>query len=387
PPRSCVGKLGGQGEDPGSPRSCVSKFVGQGDDPGSPRAADDGLGLYVAEMVMTRAVVERNPRALRILGGETGSLRSAQLYGVDPKTVGEAVSVIGGEGLADHIDLNFGCPVPKITRKGGGGALPWKTQLFAAIVSSAVRAAAQYQIPITVKTRIGIDDSHPTFGDASQVAALEGVAAITLHARTVAQRYSGKADWDKIADLVNLDLGIPIFGNGDVFTAENALEMITKTGCHGVAIGRGAQGRPWLFADLIAAFHGSPLRMRPSLTQVSAVILKHGQLLVEHYGDERRGVTDLRKHIAWYVRGFPVGGEVRHRLMQVIALAELAELLAALPDFDYPAVADDPRGRMGSAKAPNLPHGWLDSREMTPELAKALKVSELEDFNGTADGG
>ena len=350
--------------------------------------AEGGLGLYIAEMVMARAVVERNKRSLRILRADAdpgstsidddgASVLSAQVYGVDPATTGKAVAVIAGEGLAGHIDLNFGCPVPKVTRKGGGGALPWKTQLFAAIVRAAVVAAEPYQVPITVKTRIGIDDAHETYVDAARAAAEAGAAAITLHARTVAQRYSGDAHWESISELVQLGLPMPVFGNGDIFAADDALRMFAETGCAGVAVGRGALGRPWLFADLIHAFHGSNIRYQPSCHEVVSVIRNHVAALIDYYGSETRGVRDMRKHIIWYLRGFPIGGETRNELVRVDNLAQLDDGLNQLPDYPHPVAAEGPRGRMGGPQRPNLPHGWLDSRDLTPRELAELKLTEV----------
>jgi len=344
-------------------------------------------GLYVAEMVTSRALVERNPRALRIVSFDDDEHpRSAQVYGVDPATVGQAVDIIAGEGRADHIDLNFGCPVPKVTRKGGGGALPWKTNLFAAVVRAAVNNAPG-GVPVTVKIRTGIDDEHETFRDAAQIAVAQGAAAITLHARTVAQRYSGVADWTKIAELKAMDLGVPIFGNGDVFSGEDGLAMLAQTGCDGVAIGRGCLGRPWLFADLVAAFNGSDNRVKPDLDAVKALIIRHGQLLAEYYGDESRAAKDMRKHIAWYTRGFGIGGEVRRRLMLVTHLSELAEQLALLPNQPFPSAGEGPRGRMGGAKRPHLPDNWLASREVDANMLTELAGSESVGFGSDVTGG
>jgi len=342
-------------------------------------------GLFVAEMVTARALVEGNRAARKIVTfGSDEDPRSAQVYGVDPVIIAAAVEIICAEDRADHIDLNFGCPVPKVTRKGGGGALPWKTRHFAAVVRAAVAAAEPYRVPVTVKMRTGIDPARLTYLDAGPIAAAEGAAAITLHARTVDQRYSGRADWAAIARLKEAVPDVPILGNGDVFTAEDALAMLRQTGCDGVVVGRGAQGRPWLFADLTAALHGSPDRVRPTLPQVAAVILRHGELQVRYAEDEGQGMRDLRKHMAWYLKGYPVGGAARRELAMVSSLAELRERLAALGDAPYPGeVANEARGRQGSAKAPHLPYGWLDSRELS-ERDRALVMSASAD---DADGG
>lgn len=261
---------------------------------------EQGAGLCIAEMVTSRALVERNPEAIRIVTAPADEqIRSLQVYGVDPATVGAAVRILVTENRADHIDLNFGCPVPKVTRKGGGAALPWKRDLFTAIVSAAVAAAEH--LPVTVKVRKGIDDDHLTYMDAGLRAQDAGAAAVALHGRTAAQYYSGHADWDAIATLREA-LDVPVLGNGDIWSAADALAMIAHTSCAGVVIGRGCQGRPWLFADLAAALAGSDQRVRPGLAQVAAMIRRHAGLLVQTFPSEGKALRDLRKHMAWYLK-------------------------------------------------------------------------------------
>ncbi len=345
-----------------------------------------GAGLYVTEMVTSRALVERSPKSMRIIHHEPYETpRSVQLYGVDPVTIGQAVRMLVEEDRADHIDLNFGCPVPKVTRKGGGSALPWKTDLFTAIVTTAVREAARGGIPLTVKMRKGIDADHLTYLDAGRIARDAGVAAITLHGRTTADLYSGTADWDAIARLKD-SLGdtVPVLGNGDIFAAEDALAMMDRTGCDGVVIGRGCQGRPWLFGDLAAAFAGSPERIRPGLGEVAEAVHTHAVYLSEYYGDEFYGVRDLRKHMSWYFKGYPVGGEVRRALAMVSSLAELREHLDRLDaSAPYPGSdAEGSRGRTTRPKRPHLPDGWLDSRSMEDSRLADLALAELDVSGG-----
>ena len=320
---------------------------------------EQGEGLYVCEMITSRGLVERNPTTLRMIAFDPDERpRSLQLYGVDPATIRVAVRMIRDEDLADHIDLNFGCPVPKVTRRGGGAALPYKRRLFANIVQAAVAAAGP--IPVTVKMRMGIDDEHLTYLEAGRIAADAGVAAVALHARTAAQRYSGSADWSAIARLRDaLPSELPVLGNGDIFSAADALAMVAKTCCDGVVIGRGCLGRPWLFADLEAAFAGRPLPEPPTLGEVTAMLRRHAELLCAHLGPDR-GIRDIRKHIAWYLKGFPVGPDTRHRLGLVSSLDELDELLARLdPQTPFPPAAEGPRGRQGSPGRVILPEGWL----------------------------
>jgi nifR3 family TIM-barrel protein len=320
---------------------------------------EHGAGLYVCEMITSRALVERHSSTLRMISFDAAEQpRSMQLYGVDPVTIRKAVAMVRDEDLADHVDLNFGCPVPKVTRRGGGAALPYKRALFGEIVRSAVEAAGH--LPVTVKFRIGIDDEHRTFLDAGRIAQDAGVAAVALHGRTAAQRYSGSADWDAIGALKQAVTSIPVLGNGDIFAATDAIRMVEHTGCDGVVVGRGCLGRPWLFSELEAAFAGSPAPTPPKLGQVAAILRRHAGLLAEHLGADK-GLRDLRKHISWYLHGFPVGGRVRRAMGMVSSLAELDGLLDQLdPDAAFPPDADGPRGRQGSPGRVVLPEGWLD---------------------------
>ena len=317
-------------------------------------------GLYVCEMVTARALVERHESTLHMTTfAPQESPRSLQLYTVDPETTYAAAKMIVDDNLADHIDMNFGCPVPKVTRRGGGAALPYKRRLFGQIVAAAVRGTANSDIPVTVKFRVGIDDAHHTHLDAGRIAEQEGAAAVALHARTAAQRYSGAADWEQIAQLKQHVTTIPVLGNGDIFDANDALTMMATTGCDGVVIGRGCLGRPWLFAELSAAFNGTPMPTPPALGEVADIIRRHGVLLAAHFG-ETKGMRDMRKHTAWYLHGFPVGSELRRALALVKTLDELDQLLRGLdPDVPFPPAANGPRGRQGSPSSVSLPEGWL----------------------------
>ena len=322
---------------------------------------EQGAGLYVCEMITSRGLVVGDQKTRDMLAFDPGEkTRSVQLYGVDPDVMADAARILARDFAVDHIDLNFGCPVPKVTRKGGGGVLPYKRDRLRAIVRETVRAADEFGVPVTIKTRIGIDADHETFLDAGRIAQEEGAAAIALHGRTVAQAYSGEADWERIAELVAA-VDIPVLGNGDIWEAEDALRMMDETGCDGVVIGRGCLGRPWLFGDLAAAFRGEGQRLRPTLGEVGRMIIRHAELLAGLQG-ERHGLTDLRKHMAWYFKGYPVG-ELRRRFAMVSSLAELHELVGMLdPDAEFPvAELGTPRGRQGSPRGKVvLPHGWYD---------------------------
>ena len=334
-------------------------------------------GLYVCEMVTARALVERNEKTMKMTTfAPEEDPRSLQLYTVDPEYTYKAAKMIVDENLADHIDMNFGCPVPKITRRGGGSALPYKRRLFGNIVAAAVKATEGTDIPVTVKFRVGIDDEHHTHLDAGRIAVEEGAAAVALHARTAAQRYSGEANWNEIKRLKEhlAHTGIPVLGNGDIFKATDAHRMMQETGCDGVVVGRGCLGRPWLFAELSAQLRGEEIPSEPTLGEVTSIIVRHAELMA-FYDGEAHATRDIRKHIGWYLRGFPVGGEVRSELARVETLQQLRDLLA--PWSDSPALADDadgPRGRQGSPGKVVLPEGWLDDPEdeSVPEGAELM---------------
>ncbi|WP_433021122.1 tRNA dihydrouridine synthase DusB [Kribbella sp. CA-294648] len=336
--------------------------------------AEQGAGLYVCEMITSRGIVEGDQKSLDMLTfDERETVRSVQLYGVDPVYVGRAVELLCSEYGVAHVDLNFGCPVPKVTRKGGGAALPWKRNLLGAILQAAVRAATPYGIPVTMKTRIGIDSAHQTYLDAGKIAEESGAAAIGLHGRTAAQAYSGQADWTKIAELVE-HVNIPVLGNGDIWEASDALRMVAETGCAGVIVGRGCLGRPWLFRDLAVAFAGGEALNLPTLGEVATVMRRHGELLAGLMG-EQRGLRDFRKHVPWYLKGFPAGGELRAALGMVDSLQRLDELLTQLdPTAPFPLQElGSPRGRQGSPRDHVvLPHGWLDDADgLNTDMAEA----------------
>ena len=335
-----------------------------------------GAGLCVSEMVTSRGLVERHPRTdTYVASPPTSRVRSVQLFGVEPSVMHDAVARVVDEDLADHVDLNVGCPVPKVTRRGGGAALPWKRRLFADLVAAAVRGA-RGRVPVTVKMRVGLDDEHLTL-DAARTAADAGVAWVALHARTAEQGYAGSARWERVAQLVEELDGLPVLGNGDVWEADDALALVARTGCAGVVVGRGCLGRPWLFGELAAAFDGRPPPPRPTLGRVATYVARHAELEVALRG-EPAGVVQMRKHMAWYLQGFSVGREVRRALGLVSSLRELEALLGRLEaDQPYPEDAvGRPRGRTSAQKRLVLPEGWLDDRDSgVPDAAAESDVS------------
>ncbi len=335
--------------------------------------SEQGAGLYVCEMITSRGLVEGDVTTRKMLVfDEQESVRSVQLYGTDPVYVGKATEILCAEYGVAHVDLNFGCPVPKVTRKGGGAALPWKRTLLGEILQAAVQAGARYDVPVTMKTRKGIDDDHLTYLDAGRIAQDAGVAAIALHGRTAIQSYSGTADWDAIARLKE-HVEIPVLGNGDIWEAADAVRMVQQTGADGVVVGRGCLGRPWLFRDLAAAFSSDPAASAaqgpelPRLGEVTTMMRRHAELLVQHMGEER-GCKEFRKHVSWYLKGFPVGGDLRREMALASTLAELDALLARVdPDAAFPvAELGTPRGRQGSPRSRvALPEGWLEDTDGT----------------------
>jgi nifR3 family TIM-barrel protein len=322
-----------------------------------------GAGLYVSEMITARALVEGNRKTLLLASfAAEEETRSLQLYGVDPRYVGEAVRALVGEARIDHLDMNFGCPVRKVTRKGGGAAIPLKPRLLQSIVRAAVAAAGR--VPVTLKFRLGIDAQYLTYLESGRIAQEEGCAAVGLHARTAAQLYDGQADWEAIAGLKQRVTRIPVLGNGDVWEAEDALRMMRTTGCDGVIVGRGCLGRPWLFRDLADVFAGRAPRNPPDFGAVADVMLAHARLLVEWLG-EAGGMPSFRKHATWYTKGFAGGAALRERLMHVRSLGELAEALAGADRrMPFPPGAMRvPRGKTAGTQKVSLPEGYLDDLE------------------------
>ncbi len=319
-----------------------------------------GAGLYVSEMVTARALLEGNRKTLLLASfAPDEEVRSLQLYGVDPYHVGEAVRALVTEDRIDHLDLNFGCPVRKVTSRGGGAAIPLKPKLLRNIVRAAVSAAGA--VPVTLKFRLGIDQEHLTFLETGRIAEGEGCAGVALHARTAAQLYDGEARWEHIAELKQAVRTIPVLGNGDIWEAEDALRMMRVTGCDGVVVGRGCLGRPWLFRDLADVFAGREPQNPPAFGGVADLMLQHAGLLVAWLG-ETIAMRSFRKHSAWYTKAFPGGAALRERLMRVSTLGALQEILAGVDrSLPFPPEAMRVRrGKSGGTQKVALPHGYLD---------------------------
>ena len=345
-----------------------------------------GAGLYVSEMITARGLLEGHTKTQRLSGFAVDeNPRSIQLYGTEPKSIAEATKMLVAEGRVDHIDLNFGCPMPKVTRKGGGAALPLKPRLFESIVASVVIAADL--VPVTVKFRKGTDNDHLTFLDAGAIAESVGVSAVALHARTAEQLYSGTADWDAVSELKAVVSSIPVFGNGDIWEPWDALRMMRMTGCDGVVVGRGCLGRPWLFGQLATVFGSTPTsggsesKDPPLFGEVTHAMVKHAQMLTDWAGPH--GIKDFRKHTAWYLKGYQAGPLARRSLQTVKSLENLEKILEDLVshigadrEFD-PAALRLPRSHKSGPKPVILPAGWLDNPSDTtpPPIESEALVS------------
>lgn len=336
-----------------------------------------GAALYVNQMITARALVEEHASTWKLAEfGQGEPIRSIQLYGTDPQYVALAVRMLKDRLDIDHLDMNFGCPAPKVTRNGGGAAIPVKRRLLGSIVESAVKAAGD--VPVTIKFRKGIDDHHLTFLDSGRIAQEAGCVGVTLHARTAKDLYSGHADWGAITQLVE-HIDIPVFGNGDIWEPWDALRMIRHTGAAGVEIGRGCLGRPWLFSDLVSVLSGSePDLTQPTLGLVADVMLDHVRRLLEFY-DQSEGdvIRRFRKHAGWYVAGWPVGKDLRRRLHAVGSFDELA---AATAEFDREIVLPPEgvrvqRSHTGGPRKVALPEGWLSDPNEEITLAASAEVN------------
>ena len=336
-----------------------------------------GAALYVNQMITARALVYENPLTWKLAElGADEPVKSVQLYGTDPESVAQSVRMLRERLDIDHLDMNFGCPAPKVTRNGGGAAIPVKRKLLAAIVGAAVDAAEE--VPVTIKFRIGIDDETRTFLDSGRIAEEMGCVGVTLHARTARELYSGHAHWDAIGELVD-HVSIPVFGNGDIWEPWDALRMIRHTGAAGVEIGRGCLGRPWVFHDLVSVLSGDePRYTRPTLGLVADTMLEHVERLVDFYDQSEDDVVRrFRKHAGWYVAGWPVGKELRRRLHQVSSHDELLEVTC---DFDRdvtlpPEGVRVKRSHTGGPRRVSLPDGWLDDPDELVELSEAAEAA------------
>lgn len=278
-----------------------------------------GADVLISEFLSSEAIRRRIKRTLE--GADFEEIErpiGIQIYGSDPNAMAEAAGVITEHYKPEFIDINFGCPVKKVVQRNGGSGCLRDMDLVQQIIRACIAAT---HLPITVKTRSGWNEEQR---DAVGIALRmqdAGARAFTLHARTRTQMFSGKADWDEIARVVEA-LEIPVIGNGDIHSATDALQMQRHTGCAGIMIGRGAFGNPWLFRDAHALLAGEPQPAAPDAAERFTVALDHARLAIRLQGDSRKTVVEFRKHLGWYTKGLPGSGELRARLFQVESMAE-----------------------------------------------------------------
>ena len=303
-------------------RAVFGPMAGFTDAPCRRLMAQHGAGFTVSEMVSSRALVYHDHKTVSLLKAEpNGAPYGVQIFGEVPQIMGEAAAAIE-EYEFDFLDINMGCPAPKITGNGDGSALMRSPALAARIIEAAVRAVS---IPVSVKFRLGWDADSINAVEFAKMAESSGAAFVTVHGRTRMQMYSGTADWDKIAEVVNA-VRIPVIGNGDVFSGTDAAALAARTGCAGIMAARGAQGNPWIFREVKAALSGQPIPERPTEEEVIYMLLRHAQLSVQYKG-EKMGIREMRKHTAWYTTGMHGSSTLRNKVNQVETFDALQELL------------------------------------------------------------
>lgn len=276
------------------------------------------------EMVSAKAIYFRNKNTEKLLAIDDRELPvSLQLFGSDADIISEMARRIE-ERPFSILDINMGCPVPKVTNNGEGSALMKDPKLVEQIVSKTVKAIKK---PVTVKIRKGFDESHVNAVEIARIAEASGAAAVTVHGRTREQYYSGRADWDIIRQVKEA-VRIPVIGNGDVDTPEAAMDMLLQTGCDGVMIGRGAQGNPWIFRQILRWMETGEKEV-PTKEQVKEMILRHARLLTEHKG-VYTGIREMRKHVAWYTAGYPHSSKLRAKVNEIESLEQLEDLIKNL---------------------------------------------------------
>ncbi len=310
----------GNTELPGS--VILAPMAGVSDLPFRLLCREQGADLVCMEMVSAKAIAyhNRNTEKLMQIDPEERPV-SLQLFGSDPDLMAEIAQQIE-ERPFDILDINMGCPVPKIVGNGEGSALMRNPKLVEEIVTKVARAIRK---PLTVKIRKGFDDAHVNAVEIARIAEASGAAAVAVHGRTREQYYSGKADWDVIRQVKEA-VSIPVIGNGDVDSPEKAKALMEETGCDGVMIGRAARGNPWIFREISEYLKTGQKTERPSAEEIRAMMLRHARMQVEHKGDYT-GIREMRKHISWYTAGMPHSARMRARINSVESFEELEEIL------------------------------------------------------------
>jgi nifR3 family TIM-barrel protein len=283
---------------------------------------EQGAGLLCMEMVSAKAILYKNKNTEELMAIDPREVPvSLQLFGSDPDIVSQIAHQIE-ERPFDILDINMGCPVPKIVNNGEGSALMKNPKLAGEIIGKTVKAINK---PVTVKIRKGFDENHVNAVEMARIAEANGAAAIAVHGRTREQFYSGKADWDIIRQVKEA-VSIPVIGNGDLLTAEDVVAMYEQTGCDGFMVGRGAQGNPWIFIQILHAFETGEQLQKPTFAEVRDMMLRHAKMMIEFKG-EYTGIREIRKHGAWYTAGYPNSAKLRVMINEVETYEQLESLL------------------------------------------------------------
>lgn len=287
-----------------------------------------GCGLVYSEMVSDKGLIYKNSTTFNMLEMDQRERPvSIQIFGSEPDSMAKAAQIVEKSG-ADIIDINMGCPTPKIVKNGEGAALMRKPELAYEIMLSVVRAV---RVPVTVKIRKGWNDNSINAVEMAQLAEKAGIAAIAVHGRTREQFYSGNADWNIISE-VKRSVSIPVIGNGDIRSPQDAARMLTETSCDGIMVGRGSQGNPWIFRQIVHYLETGEILAAPSMNERLDVIMRHLDMLVEHKG-EYVAIREMRRHAAWYTKGLPYSAELRHRFNLAEKRSDFAEVLNGIHDF------------------------------------------------------
>ncbi len=306
------------------PEVFLAPMAGVSDFPYRQLVREMGVELLYTEMVSSKGYEYGNKRTAELIEfnkSENGKI-AVQIFGEEPEFMARAAEGISTEYNIDIIDINMGCPARKIVKNGAGSALMKDSDLAFKIIKAVVNSA---KVPVTVKIRSGWDEDNINAVEIAKISEMAGAAAVAVHGRTRSQFYKGQADWNIIKKVVD-SVEIPVIANGDIFSAKDAEEIFDKTNCDGIMIGRGAQGYPWIFKEIIEFLNTGRLIAPPSNAEKIEMSLRHLKLAVDYYG-ERHGIPIMRKHISWYLKGMPNAGEIKNKVNQLAKKDELTSFL------------------------------------------------------------